>query len=162
MTMSSRVELLNVVDQPGDEPAFVLMHGFPDDHHIYDRVAPLFAPRRVVTFDFTGYGASARSTAERPAPANPRADLPTVIDALELERVVFFGHDASGPIAIDYVAYLGPALARRLAEYFAVADVVVVPGASHWPQWDQPEDVAVQLLAMGAAEQPRRDAGSLQ
>jgi haloalkane dehalogenase len=59
-------------------------------------------------------------------------------------------------------AYLGPALARRLAEYFAVADVVVVPGASHWPQWDQPEDVAVQLLAMGAAEQPGRDAGSLQ
>jgi pimeloyl-ACP methyl ester carboxylesterase len=51
MTQSSRADRLHVVDRPGGEPAFVLMHGFPDDHHIYDRLTPLLDPRRVVTFD---------------------------------------------------------------------------------------------------------------
>jgi haloalkane dehalogenase len=101
MTQSSRADRLHVVDRPGGEPAFVLMHGFPDDHHIYDRLTPLLDPRRVVTFDFFGYGKS-----ERPARADalaiPSQDLTAVIDSLGLERVVLVGHDASGPVAINY------------------------------------------------------------
>ena len=30
--------VLHIVDRAGEEPAIVLMHGFPDDHHIYDRL----------------------------------------------------------------------------------------------------------------------------
>ncbi len=30
--------VLHIVDRSGEEPAIVLMHGFPDDHHIYDRL----------------------------------------------------------------------------------------------------------------------------
>jgi pimeloyl-ACP methyl ester carboxylesterase len=279
-TQSLRIGSVNVVDHPGEGPAFVLMHGFPDDHHIYDRLVPLLAPRRVVAFDFTGYGASARATAGAPIAANPRDDLPAVIDGLDLERVALVGHDASGPIALDYAAehpervvsltlldtyyghapalrlpemirlladaemapladammddlgqrlwllqhtnrqfggsddlppdgiaavsilpqffetdgrpdaipairawtgalfedqdeqdrriadgrlkaisvpvkfvigeddqYVGPALAHQLAGHFADADVHVVPNASHWVQWDQPDAVAKFLLA---------------
>jgi pimeloyl-ACP methyl ester carboxylesterase len=48
-----------VRDYPGEEPTIVLMHGFPDDLHLYDRLVPhLNPPRRVVTFDFLGWGAS--------------------------------------------------------------------------------------------------------
>jgi pimeloyl-ACP methyl ester carboxylesterase len=44
-----------VRDYPGEEPALVLMHGFPDNLHLYDRLVPrLNPPRRVVTFDFLG------------------------------------------------------------------------------------------------------------
>jgi haloalkane dehalogenase len=45
-------------------------------------------------------------------------------------------------------AYLGPDLARHLAELFAKSDVTIVPHASHWPQWDQPDVVARHLLAL--------------
>lgn len=47
---------------PGDEPAIVLMHGFPDDRHLYDRVQPLLDGRRVVAFDFLGRGRSDKPT----------------------------------------------------------------------------------------------------
>ncbi len=47
-------------DYAGSGPAFVLMHGFPDNLHIYDDLLPFLvaAGRRVVAFDFLGYGAS--------------------------------------------------------------------------------------------------------
>jgi haloalkane dehalogenase len=32
----------------------VLLHGFPDNRHLYDRLVPELARRRVVTFDFLG------------------------------------------------------------------------------------------------------------
>jgi pimeloyl-ACP methyl ester carboxylesterase len=54
---------LHVSDRPGDEPALVLMHGFPDDSRIYNRLAPLLSPRRAVAFDFLGHGASDRPQA---------------------------------------------------------------------------------------------------
>ena len=44
-------------EYPGEEPAIVLMHGFPDNLHLYDRLLPwLITSRRVVTFDFLGWG----------------------------------------------------------------------------------------------------------
>ena len=48
-----------VRDHPGAEPAIILMHGFPDNVHLYDRLSPyLSPPRRVVLFDFLGWGSS--------------------------------------------------------------------------------------------------------
>jgi pimeloyl-ACP methyl ester carboxylesterase len=40
----------------------VLLHGFPDDLHLYDRLVPELAGRRVVSFDFLGWGASEPGT----------------------------------------------------------------------------------------------------
>jgi len=48
-----------VGDYPGAAPAIILMHGFPDNLHIYDRLSPyLSPPRRVVLFDFLEWGSS--------------------------------------------------------------------------------------------------------
>jgi pimeloyl-ACP methyl ester carboxylesterase len=93
---------IHVVDRPGEDPAFVLMHGFPDDSRIYDRLAPLLAPRRVVTFDFVGYGRSERTDPGQFNASHQADELGAVLDALELDRVVVVGHDASGPVATDY------------------------------------------------------------
>ena len=42
---------IHVRDHPGEEPTIVLMHGFPDNLHLYDRLVPhLSPPRRVVLF----------------------------------------------------------------------------------------------------------------
>jgi haloalkane dehalogenase len=47
-------------DYKGAGPAFVLMHGFPDNLHIWDDLIPYLVAsgRRVVAFDFLGFGAS--------------------------------------------------------------------------------------------------------
>src|SRR5918994_3091880 len=42
----------------GEEPAIVLMHGFPDNLHLYGRLIPHLSGRRVVLFDFLGWGRS--------------------------------------------------------------------------------------------------------
>lgn len=50
---------IHVREYPGDEPTIILMHGFPDNLHLYDRLSPyLSPPRRVIAFDFLGWGAS--------------------------------------------------------------------------------------------------------
>jgi haloalkane dehalogenase len=93
---------LRVIDRPGDEPALVLMHGFPDDSCIYERLAPRLTPRRVVAFDFLGYGRSDRSEPSSGGMADHQQELGAVVDALGLEKPTLVGHDASGPVAIDY------------------------------------------------------------
>lgn len=91
-------------DYAGVEPAFVLMHGFPDNLGIYDRLAPILADagQRVIAFDFLGYGGSDKP-GEYPYNAkNMVGDLEAVLAALELKTVIPVGHDASGPTAIEW------------------------------------------------------------
>src|SRR6516164_4085122 len=93
---------MRVFDHAGDEPALILMHGFPDDSRIYDRLVPLLSPRRAVAFDFLGYGGSDRPQAGAPGPPGHLHQLGAVLDELGIETAVLVGHDASGPVAIDY------------------------------------------------------------
>lgn len=87
----------------GEEPAIVLMHGFPDNLHLYDRVLPyLSPPRRVITFDFLGWGASDKPVGYPYTAKNQTDDLDAVIQQLGLGQVVLVAHDASGPPAIDW------------------------------------------------------------
>jgi len=120
----------HVSDHAGDEPALVLMHGFPDDSRIYDRLVPLLSPRRTVAFDFLGYGGSDRPQAGAADPAGHLPQLGAVLDELGIGTAVLVGHDASGPVAIDYAlaapgrvgqlillnTYYGHAPALRLPE----------------------------------------------
>ncbi len=89
-------------DYPGTEPAVVLLHGFPDNLHLYDRLVPELAARRVVAFDFLGWGASDKPTGYRYTAANQIGDLDAVLEHLRLGSVVLVAHDASGPPAIDW------------------------------------------------------------
>src|SRR5215469_14281696 len=121
---------LHVTDCPGDEPALVLMHGFPEDCRIYNRLVPLLSPRRAVTFDFLGYGSSDRAQPGTLSRADHVHQLGAVLDALGIQTAVLVGHDASGPVAIDYAlsapdrvgrlillnTYYGHAPALRLPE----------------------------------------------
>jgi hypothetical protein len=84
-------------DYPGREPAIVLLHGFPDDLHLYDRLVPELAGRRVVSFDFLGWGASDKPGGYPYTAANQTGDLDAVIQHLGFGSVVLVAHDASGP-----------------------------------------------------------------
>src|SRR5262244_3556997 len=92
-----------VRDHPGAEPAIILMHGFPDNIHLYDRLSPhLSPPRRVVLFDFLGWGSSDKPSGYPYTTDNQVGDLDAVITQLGLGQVVLVAHDASGPPAIDW------------------------------------------------------------
>ena len=129
---------LHVSDHPGQEPALVLLHGFPDDSRIYERLAPPLAPAG--RWPWTGYGRS-----DRLAPgfddAQHQHQLRAVLDWLQLDRVALVGHDASGPDAIDYTlrepgrveqlillnTFYGHAAALRLPEMIRLLDPDLTP-----------------------------------
>lgn len=90
-------------DHVGEEPAIILMHGFPDNLHLYDRLVPHLSPsRRVITFDFLGWGASDKPPDYPYTAHNQMGDLDAVITSLRLGRIVLVAHDASGPPAIEW------------------------------------------------------------
>jgi len=93
-------------EYPGKGPAYVLIHGFPDNLHIYDYVVPYLvkAGKRVVSFDFLGFGQSDKVSRETYpySFAQQVGDLSAVVDALRLDTFIPVGHDSGGPCAINY------------------------------------------------------------
>ena len=86
----------------GEEPVIIMMHGFPDNLHLYDRLVPYLSPRRLVTFDFLGWGSSEKPAQYSYTADNQEKELAAVINELKLKQVVLVAHDASGPPAIDW------------------------------------------------------------
>ena len=94
---------LYVREYPGKDPAIILMHGFPDNIHLYDRIIPyLSPPRRVIAFDFLGWGASDKPVGYPYTATNQMLEIDAVVKQLKIESVVLVAHDASGPPAIDW------------------------------------------------------------
>jgi haloalkane dehalogenase len=86
----------------GKGPAFIFMHGFPDNLHIYDRLIPLLLGHQVITFDFLGWGDSDKPSDHIYTSKQQEKDLDDVLDALQIDQVVPVAHDASGPVAINW------------------------------------------------------------
>ena len=127
--VSTAMGRLHVADHGGDEPALILMHGFPDDSRIYNRLVPLLSPRRAVAFDFLGYGGSDRPRTGTLDSAGHVHQLGAVLDELGIETAVLVGHDASGPVAIDY-ALTAPERVGKLIllnTYYGHAPALRVP-----------------------------------
>jgi haloalkane dehalogenase len=78
-----------VREHSGEGPAIVVMHGFPDNLHLYDRLVPhLSPPRRVIAFDFLGWGASDKPSGYPYTASNQVGDLDAVITQLRLKQVL--------------------------------------------------------------------------
>jgi haloacetate dehalogenase len=89
----------------GAGPPVLLLHGFPQTHAIWHRIAPALAERfTVVATDLTGYGDSAKpdSAAPEHAPYRKGAmarDQVLAMRALGHERFHLVGHDRGGRVA---------------------------------------------------------------
>ncbi len=95
---------LYVRDFAGAGPAFVVLHGFPDNLHIYDPVIPhlVGAGRRVVALDFLGFGASDKPADSLYSFEQQVCELEAVADALALDRIIPVGHDAGVAAAVNF------------------------------------------------------------
>lgn len=84
-------------------PTLVMMHGFPDSMHLYDRLVPVLAhDRHIITFDFIGWGDSDKPEQHHYDVASLRQNLEAVISHFKLKQVVPVMHDASGQPGIDW------------------------------------------------------------
>jgi haloalkane dehalogenase len=93
-----------VRDFAGSGPAFVVLHGFPDNLHIYDPLIPhlVSAGRRVVALDFLGFGASDKPVGAQYSFVQQLGDLEAIVEGLALGKIVPVAHDAGGPAAVNF------------------------------------------------------------
>jgi haloacetate dehalogenase len=88
----------------GSGPALLLLHGYPQTHVLWHKVAPRLAERyTVVAADLRGYGDSGKpETTGDHAPYSKRAmalDMAEVMTTLGHDRFFLAGHDRGGRVA---------------------------------------------------------------
>jgi haloalkane dehalogenase len=145
----------------GKNPSLVMMHGFPDNQHLYDLLIPQFAREfHVVSFDFLGWGASEKPKDQRYDVASQRADLDAVVAQLELASVVPVLHDLSGQPGIDW-ALDNPAKTAALVllnTYYLPMETLKAPDAIQFYSTPSPfRDLAI----WGSNKAPDRFQGGL-
>ena len=86
---------------PTDAPPVIPLHGFPESHRTWARLAPLLDGRfRLVMPDLRGFGQSDRpQDVEAYSTDTLIADLFALADALGIARFALVGHDWGGAIA---------------------------------------------------------------
>ena len=91
---------LHALEWSRDGVALVLLHGFGNDAHVWDDIAPAVAPYyRTVAFDLRGHGDSDRHAGANYDYDAHVADLEAASEALGIRRLVLVGHSLGGRIA---------------------------------------------------------------
>jgi len=102
----------------GQGPPLLLLHGFPQAHVIWHRVAPLLAQQfTLVMPDLRGYGDSARPESDADHAAYSKramaADVVHLMQALGFDAFFVCGHDRGGRVA-HRLALDWPQMVRQL------------------------------------------------
>ena len=147
----------------GAGPPVLLLHGFPQTHVMWHRVAPALARAfTVVAADLRGYGASGRPpTTPDHGPYSKRAmagDLAAAMTRLGHGRFAVAGHDRGGRVAYR-LALDHPDRVRGLAvlgliptgEAFRRADMRFALGFWPWSLLAQPAPLPERLLGADPA-----------
>ena len=145
-----------------DGPALVLLHGFPQTHVMWHRVARELAPHfTLVLPDLRGYGdsshapgASDHSTYSKRAMAQ---DVIDVVDALGIDTFFLCGHDRGGRVA-HRLAVDHPARVRRLCvidiaptlDMYARTDMAFARAYYHWFHLIQPAPLPELMIGGNA------------
>jgi len=82
---------------------FLLLHGFGNEAHVWDDLAPALAPHyRVLALDQRGHGASDADDAGRYDHESMVRDVEAVCEALGIDRLVLCGHSMGGRVAMHF------------------------------------------------------------
>jgi haloacetate dehalogenase len=149
------------VRRGGAGPPLLLLHGNPQTHAMWHRVAPALARRHeLVLPDLRGYGGSFKPPASADhAPYAKKAmaqDMVELMEALGHRRFLLAGHDRGARVA-HRLALDHPERVRKLAvldiiptlEHFERADMAFGLGYYHWFWFAQPHPFPETLI--GAA-----------
>ncbi len=92
----------------GNDPVFLLIHGFTLNAHSWDPVLDDFAARgRAIAYDQPPYGLSAKPGPELPGNVSPYAkdaalsQLFALMDELGIERAILVGNSSGGTLALE-------------------------------------------------------------
>ncbi|HQT74995.1 MAG TPA: alpha/beta hydrolase [Acidiphilium sp.] len=147
----------------GGGPPLVMLHGMPQTHCMWHRIAPALASRfTVICPDITGYGLSYKPAASEDHEAYSKRrmarDIVDLVAHLGIDRFALVGHDrgarVSHRLALDH-----PERISRLAlldiiptiEHFERTDMRFAMGYYHWFFLAQPAPLPEDLI--------NRDAG---
>ncbi|MDI2027870.1 SDR family oxidoreductase [Saccharopolyspora sp. TS4A08] len=117
---------------PEDAPTVLAVHGYPDNHTVWDGVAAALSERyRVVTYDVRGAGESARPSSTDGYLVDRLADdLFTVAEAVSPDRPVhLLAHDWGS--VQSWHAVTDSRAAGRIASYTSISG----PCLDHYGQW---------------------------
>jgi len=158
MAMVDTGEAVLRVRQGGNGPPLLLLHGHPQTHVMWHRLAPRLAQDfSVVLADLRGYGESSKPpTAPDHAPYSKRAmarDLVALMQRLGFEQFFVAGHDRGARCAYR-MALDHPERVRKLAvldiiptyEAFRRADMTFALGYWHWFFLAQPYPLPERMI----------------
>ena len=145
-----------------DGPALVLLHGFPQTHVMWQRVARELAPHfKLVLPDLRGYGDSSHAPGESDhSTYSKRAMAQDVIDgldALDIDSFFLCGHDRGGRVA-HRLALDHPARVRKLCvidiaptlDMYARTDMAFARAYYHWFHLIQPAPLPELMIGGNA------------
>jgi haloacetate dehalogenase len=130
--------------QGGEGPPLLLLHGNPQTHAMWHKVAPVLARRfRVICPDLTGYGLSDKPpVSEDHAPYSKRAmaaDMVALMGALGHDRFQIVAHDRGARVAHRMALDHADAVQRLCTmdiiptlDHFERADMAFGMGYWHW------------------------------
>jgi haloacetate dehalogenase len=142
----------------GNGPPALVLHGYPQTHVMYHRVAPELAKHRtLVLADLPGYGASdAPAAAADHSPYTKRAMAAALVELMEKlghKRYALIGHDRGGRVGYRF-ALDHPERVTRLAvldiiptwEMWAKMDAARAQQVYHWTFLAQPAPFPETLI----------------
>ncbi len=142
----------------GSGPPLLLLHGYPQTHVMWHRVAPALAEHcTVVCADLRGYGDSGKPPSDAAhASYSKRAsakDMVEVMAALGFERFMLAGHDRGGRVAhrlvLDHagrVERLGILDIVSTRTIFRATSQAIATGYYHWFFLIQPYDLPEHMI----------------
>ncbi|MCH7794837.1 MAG: alpha/beta hydrolase [Proteobacteria bacterium] len=146
------------VRKAGAGPPLLLLHGYPQTHVMWHKIAPRLAERfTVVLTDLRGYGDSAKPPGgDDHAAYSKRAmaqDQVEVMAALGFERFAVVGHDRGARVthrmALDHPERVSKAAVLDIAptlHMYEHADIAFATAYYHWFFLIQPFDLPERLI----------------
>lgn len=143
----------------GSGSPLILLHGYPQNHLCWSRVAPILAEQfDVILPDLRGYGASDAPPADEShstyAKREMAKDIVGLMDALGLEHAAILGHDRGARVtyrlALDHparVTRIGIIEIVPTGDFWAAWNADLALKAYHWTFLAQPEPVPERMIA---------------
>jgi haloacetate dehalogenase len=144
----------------GSGPPLLLLHGFPQTHHIWHKIThPLTSSFTVIALDLRGYGRSSKppsSTQQNHAPYSKSvmaSDCIAVMSSLSFPKFSICSHDRGARVAhklcVDYPETVQRVMFLDIAptlSMFEKTDMHFAKAYYHWFSLIQPEPFPEELL----------------